>query len=233
MKNRQKGFVTPLTILIVLLLVMSVAYVNKNPLNFSNVNIPNTANNISTPVATTTNNDLWLIFDKSNEALKNKDIAAYNAVSYKQVTPDQIPLFTAMATSLYNESMKLNKADFVNKWQDDKQAIYSTNPVKDDTATSYGYKTSQIMFIKTNNSWKVLMMELGSQSLPKTWENTTAKIEQDLQAMMLDSDKDGLTDRDELCEDAQMGNPDCVKTDPRKRDTNGNGWWDGIEENMK
>lgn len=65
----------------------------------------------------------------------------------------------------------------------------------------------------------------GGGSIPKSWgvegENT-------LKAMISDSDKDGRTDYDELCKGAMEANPNCVKTDPNKRDTNDNGWWDGI-----
>jgi len=200
---------------------------------------PKTAPVINTDLkispTTTTNDDLWSVFDKVKEALKNKDATAYNVVSYTQVTPAQIAQFAQMATFLYDETVKINKADFVNKWQDDKQAIYSTNPVKIDDATSYGYNQKQITFVKISGSWKVLMISPEKNwGVSKSGTNKTAsQVEVDLQAMMIDSDKDGLTNEEEICAGADQYNSQCVKTDPNKRDTNGNGWWDEIEKDMK
>ena len=158
---------------------------------------------------------------------------SYNKYSYKQVTPEQNSQFIQFLPFLLDESSKINKSDYVNKWQDDKQAIYSTIPKKIDNTESYGYKQGIIMFINKDGFWKVLSM-----SPEKTWtiskkgtNHTATQIEQELQAMMLDSDKDGLTDKEETC--TADHDPACVKTDPNKRDTNGNGWWDGIEAVMK
>ncbi len=55
------------------------------------------------------------------------------------------------------------------------------------------------------------------------------QIEAELQAMILDSDKDGLTDMKENCGGSMMGNKTCVKTNPNKDDSDGDGWWDGID----
>ena len=240
MENRQKGFVTSLAIVIIALLMIVGSFKNKNINNASVVNNSNNiaiVNNVPNTIATTTtNNDLWSVFEKGQTALKNKDIAAYNAVSYVQVPADQADQFLQMASFLYNQYAGFNEADFVNKWQDDKQAIYSTNHLKADTASAYGYTASQIMFIKTNNIWKVLNISPNqSWSVSKAGTNkNVAQIEQDLQAMMLDSDKDGVTDQDELCLGARQVDPTCVKTDPNNRvSTNSDGWWDGIWEAMK
>lgn len=185
--------------------------------------------------SSTTSNDLWTIYDKINLALKNKDSVLFNTYSYKQVTPDQKSQFDSIAPYLYTQSLSLDKNNYVNKWQDDKQAIYSTNPQKNDDAEVYGYKQGIIMFINENGSWKVLLdsPERGWNVVKKGTNETATQIEKELQAMMLDSDKDGLTDREETCTGAQQYDPKCIKTDPNKRDTNGNGWWDGIEANMK
>ncbi len=183
----------------------------------------------------TTSNDLWSTFDKVNLALKNKDIASYNKYSYKQVTPDETLMFGAMASFLYGQTSKIDKDAYVNLWKDSKQAIYSTNPVKTDDANIYGYAQGVISFINEGGSWKVLTVNpmLGWSVSKKGTNKTAAEVEQDLRAMMIDSDKDGLTDMDEVCGGAEKYNSKCVKTDPNKRDTNGNGLWDGIEADMK
>lgn len=184
--------------------------------------------------------DLWLIFDKRQEALKNKDVVAYNMVLYKPILSNEVVQFNQTADLAYDIGTKLNKADFVNKWQDDRQAIYSTNPKNIETADVYAYEQTYILFIKTGGLWKILPEVYKSWSVSKlgTYLTTTqaeenSQAEEKLQAKMLDSDKDGLKDFYETC-DAGVSSysASCVKTDPNDRDTNGNGWWDGIEEKM-
>ncbi len=216
-----------------------------------NKNIPETTTKVAEPVVSenkekntpvqniavvnnTTGNNLWVVFDKLNEALKNKDAAAFNKISYVQVTPAQAGQFSQMADYLYNENQKIVKTNFINKWQDDKQGIYSTNPVKDDDSTSYGYTQAQITFINDNGAWKVLKLSPAKGwSISKSGTSmTSTEAEKELQAMTVDIDKDGLNDEDEICTGASKYDPSCVKTDPNKRDTNNNGLWDGIEADM-
>ena len=138
--------------------------------------------------------------------------------------------FSTYAPFFYGELAKLNKTDFVNVWRDDKQAILSTNPIRTDTADNYSYDKKQIFFIKDISLWKVMNLDISAGSIPKSWG---AEGEKELQSMPIDSDKDGVADRVETCSGAEQYNSRCVKTDPNNRDTNGNGWWDGIEEDMK
>lgn len=179
--------------------------------------------------------DLWTIYDKMTLALKNKDIKSFNTVSYTQVAPDEASQFNQIAPFLHDQNLKTVKSNYINKWQDEKQAIYSTNPQKDDNTEAYRYKQGIVMFINKDGSWKVLSSssEIGWNVLKKGTNNTAAQIEKELQAMLLDSDKDGLTDQDEICGGAKQYDTKCIKTDPNKRDTDGNGWWDGIEEALR
>lgn len=167
-------------------------------------------NNIKTISTGSDNTDLWTIFDKVTLALKNKDVDSYNMYSFKQVTMDEKAQFIQYVPVLLEVSTKVNKTEYVNKWQDDKQAIYSTAPQK----TNTGFGQMLIMFVKKDGAWKVLSI--------------TDKV---LVGTGVDFDKDGLSDGEETCTDNHA--PWCVKTDPKKRDTNGDGWWDGIESAMK
>lgn len=191
----------------------------------------NTSNSSTSSVTV----DLWSIFDQSTLALKNADVAAYNKVVYDQIPPEESSHFASFAPFLYEEASKTNKAAYIHKWQDDKQAIYTTNPVKRDDEKTYGYSRSSIMFINSAGSWKILVdaPDRGWNVSKSGTNKTAAQVEADLQAMMLDTDKDGLTDQEETCTGGQAYNPKCVKSDPAKRDTNGNGYWDGIEAKMK
>ena len=59
---------------------------------------------------------------------------------------------------------------------------------------------------------------------------TATEIETEIKKFSLDSDQDGLTDEDETCISKRFS--ECVKTDPNKRDTNGDGWWDPFGDLM-
>lgn len=240
MKNKQNGFVVVTLAVVVLLAVTGGIYfyvknnsktaitedakagsdiegVNNDTNKINNVEDSKNVSKISTAKTevikdlTDTssagkNDDLWTIFDQVTLALKNKDIASYNKYSYKQVTPEEISDFTEFIPYLLDMNSKINKGDYVNKWQDDKQAVFSKNITK----TSSGYEIERIEFIKQSNSWKLITVSsLGFVGTPTP-----------------DSDKDGLTDSEETC--TANHDPSCVKTDPNKKDTNGDGWWDGI-----
>lgn len=181
-----------------------------------------------------TSNDLWSLLDKSGEALKNKDAVAYNSVTYTQVKPDEVSQFALISPLLYESHKKINKADYVNKLQDDKQAIYYTNPKREDSASFYSYTQGQIMFINDKGVWKILLTspDIGWNMSKAGTSRNPDEIEKYLQSMMLDSDKDGITDLDEKCEGPEGADPKCTKTDPNNKDSNGNGLWDGIDKNI-
>lgn len=155
-------------------------------------------------------NDLWVIFDQVTLALKNKDISSYNKLSYTQVTKEEASQFSDFIPYLIDMMSKINKSDYVSKIQDDKQAIFSIKPIE----TTNNYKIEQIMFIKQDGLWKLL----------------TISNKEFVGKLTPDSDKDGLTDNEEIC--TANHDPKCVKTDPSKKDTDGDGWWDGIDESM-
>lgn len=199
---------------------------NPTPPSASALNSTSTQSNVQKTGNTT---DLWPIYDKVAVALNNKDVSAFNAVSYKQVAPEEAPLFIQMAPFL--AEIVPVKSDYVIKWQDDRQAIYATNLKREDDTNFYRYKQSVIMFVKKDGVWKVLIdsPDRGWSIMKSGTTETPAQIEQSLKALTLDSDKDGLTDKVESC---TTGDSRCIKSDPNKRDTNGNGLWDGIEAEM-
>ncbi len=222
-------------IIIFLLLIGVGVYTYITYFSKPNIIAPVVTENIPAKAISETD-ELWSVFEELNSALKNADVKAYNSVSYTPIPSDQVEQFSKIAPFLYLQSKDMKEADFVNKWKDDKQAIYSTIPKRFDDADSYSYNQSLIFFIKEkDSSWKVLSLNLekGSSILKKGTNNTPAQIEQSLQEMIIDSDKDGIADQDEVCGGAEQYNSKCVKTDKNNRDTNGNGWWDGIEEYIK
>lgn len=178
--------------------------------------------------------DPWSVLQQTISYAKNKDINGINTIFYKPLPPcSDAQECSEILDFIYNMVSQLNEKDFVNRWEDSKQIILSTNPKKDDYLEAKRYKKDYIYFTKDDSgNLKLLSLILG-----KTWSHTTkntnlteAQIEQELQKMMLDTDQDGLTDMEETCSGGEQYNPECVKTDPLKRDTDGNGWWDGTEK---
>ena len=175
--------------------------------------------------------DLWSVFDKFNEAIRNKDIAAYNAISYKQVPPAEYEDFKEAAPIMYEITNEVDKDEYINKWQDNKQAIYSTNLRKKGDDQNYIYDQSFLMIINDNGNWKMLTEGPLNLTYHATGKyNNSAEREDNLQKMALDSDKDGLSYQDETC--SGLFTASCIKTDPNNKDSDGDGWWDGIEAEM-
>jgi len=159
-------------------------------------------------------NNLWGLFDKVTLALKNKDISLFNMYSYTQVKKEEESQFLDFAPYFHETNMKVKKDEYVNLWVDDKQAIFATEVKKVDD----NYLLEKIIFVKQSDSWKLLTLSSGYF------------LDEGNKDLLIDSDKDGLLDAEENC--TANRNPSCVKTDPNKRDTNGDGWWDGVDENM-
>ncbi len=189
---------------------------------------------VTTTTTSTNKSDLWPIFDKMLVALRDQNISEYNKYSYRQVPLDQRSQFSQISSFLYSQSKNISKVSYVNKWQDAKQAIYSTEPKKVDTEKSYSYVQSVVKFIYTNNTWKVVNVnpEITWSIAKSTNKLTTAEVDAELRAMFLDTDKDGITDVEEKCIGSFQGDSKCIKTDPNKRDTDGNGLWDGIDASI-
>ena len=176
-------------------------------------------------------NDLWSILDKHVLSLKNKNISSYNETSYSQITSEEESFFLEFVPYLYDMVTKIDKSDYVNMWQDDKQAIFSTIPKKINTPESYSYEQSIIMFIKEKGTWKVLSVGKpiwGITSITYIGgpRRTQAEADTTLMEMMMDSDQDGLSDNQETCTGASQYDSKCIKTETNKKDTDGDGLWD-------
>ncbi len=195
-----------------------------------------TMNNLENNIKSNTT-DLWSIIDKETLALKNKDIESIKKLYYTQPTVEESSQLKQQIPYLLEQNTKMNKSDYVDIWQDEKQAIYSTGLLKENNQESYGYKKGIIMFVNDKGGWKILSKNEQIWSVPSIITAGGAKITQaeadkSLKEMVIDKDKDGLTDNEETCSGNFKNTKDCKKTDPNKRDTSGDGWWDGINKAM-
>ncbi len=198
-----------------------------------------TMNNLENNIKSDNTTDLWSIIDKETLALKNKDVESIKKLYYTQPTVEELSILEELIPFLLEENTKMNKSDYINIWQGEKQAIYSTGLLKDNKPESYGYKKGIIMFVNDKGGWKILSKNELVWSVPSTTtadglKITQAEADKSLKEMVIDidKDKDGLTDNEETCSGNFKNNKDCKKTDPNKRDTSGDGWWDGINKAM-
>jgi hypothetical protein len=67
--------------------------------------------------------------------------------------------------------------------------------------------------------------------VPRTSVMPPDEARKRLEADILDTDRDGVTDRMERCDlPPTMQWMQCTQTDPNKRDSKGDGWWDGMRQ---
>lgn len=179
---------------------------------------------------------LWSFFQEYLTYAKNHDKAGLASLSYAVsdtcADPKQEKECFLKMDAVYVVGSKLKQNDFVNVMEDGKQAILSTNFVRIDSETELVATKAVIMFIKDEKGSPRLAALKPNEmwTVKRTSTSTVSLLEAKLQAMLLDTDKDGLTDEIEECVF-----PDnyivfaCEKTDPTKKDSNGNGYWDSFE----
>lgn len=177
----------------------------------------------------------WAVFSKYLAYNKDQNLEGVKSIVYK-VNP---VCATAVASdecknrmdSAYSYGSAFKKEDFVNIWSDSKQTILATDfkIVEDDNFISR--TRSIIFFIKDRAGLKLLSFSPGKGAVLTKTSTTREELLGKLNLYTEDNDRDGIADYDEQCLGVPEGQA-CTKTDPKLRDTNGNGLWDGVEALM-
>ena len=189
---------------------------------------PNPATKLTDEFQTIWGNYIVAVKAHDTEAVKNLSYQLSYACA--NVSQYQKECFENM-DNLIKAVSSLNTKDFTIVWKDAKQAILLTEPKPSTFDGNKGFYQPRIFFAARDGAYKVLSV------FPEWGRFANSKLVSDsqrpdfLKNAMLDSDKDGLTDMEENCDDGGSNGPaqGCVKTDPNKKDTDGDGWWDGIE----
>jgi hypothetical protein len=173
------------------------------------------------PVVNLTGKDLaWQTFQNYLSYNKAHNLEKVRSVIYK-LSP--VCLNSASTTecfarmdAAYEFGSKIKKTDIVNFWEDGKQAILSSEPKLVDDDKSIGYSKEIIYFMKIGGQLKLLRFYPSKTiTLPKEGALDLEGIRIAAENAITDEDKDGL-------EDSRDNNP-------TKRDTDGDGLWDGTE----
>lgn len=176
----------------------------------------------------------WKVFEEYRNASQNHDIAKIEELSYKLSSTctdltmnDECNL---RMDSIVELTADFVKKDFSNVWYDENQIILFTDPKKSEEENKTSYTKSYIFFTRDEQgNPKVASIDPGQVfSFTRQADLTDQEIEEELWSIIMDSDKDGVPDIYELCEDtAQICENEWTK--PNIRDTDGDGWWDGME----
>jgi hypothetical protein len=180
--------------------------------------------------------DAWGVFTSYLDAAKNNNLEEISRYSYQisSVCKDsqkQKDCFDRMQNA-YNIGSTLNKVEFVQKMEDSKQLILSTKPEVYKDEKVIGYQKKVIIFTKDESgNYKVAGFDPNRRwFILNTVGSTTAELLAEVDKEMLDSDNDGVSDRVERCElPPTLIIPSCEETDPFNRDSDADGWWDGVE----
>lgn len=123
----------------------------------------------------------------------------------------------------------LKKEEFTTAWYDKKQLIILTEYQRREDDDGVIYVRGAIYFTKNDSGeLKLLSFNPSDGIVILKKEGVVLPTEEEFQKMVLDSDYDSIPDETETCSDKNETKA-CLETNPNKRDSDGDGWWDSIE----
>jgi hypothetical protein len=163
----------------------------------------------------------WLKYQEMIKYIENRNMGNFNSVTYRKYNTEILSQRGYASEKNFWDSIEnmpiyhKKKKDFSLLGKNEKQTIISTAPR---TKKDGSYEKYKIFFIRNPENNKIDIL---------SFDKTTASEKN----KFTDSDRDGLTNREEKCEkNKEQTGSSCIKTDPYKRDTDKDGWWDGIEK---
>ncbi|NLE07492.1 MAG: hypothetical protein GX627_02705 [Parcubacteria group bacterium] len=177
----------------------------------------------------------WQVFQKYLSYNKIQDLEGVKNIVYK-VSPvceneETLADCKTRMSNAYAYGSALKKEDFVNVWSDEKQIILATDfwtesiPALD----QYGRFRSLIFLIKDDDGeWKLLSFSPTAGGVTAKGSATEEEINERIVRYTEDNDQDGRPDYEEECLSVKEGQV-CIATDPKLRDTDGDGFWDGVQ----
>jgi len=175
----------------------------------------------------------WNLFQKYLGFNKTRDFEGVKSVVYKIasvcVDPKTRIDCEARMNAAYQYGSALKKQDFVNVWEDNKQIILATDFWTEEDDKVIGRFRSIIFFIKSDMG-ELKLLSFSPSKGGATSKGEAGKEELDFRIIRYteDNDNDGKADYTEECLDAK-DQKICIKTDPKIRDTDGDGFWDGVQ----
>ncbi|MDB5194170.1 MAG: hypothetical protein JWN50_184 [Parcubacteria group bacterium] len=184
----------------------------------------------------------WNVFQAYMNAVKNHDLEALSGSSYKLsdacLDSTQLPTCTSRMDAVYGIIKNFKKSDFTNVVYDDRQIILTTDWHLETSDVAIGEARQAIYFVRTTTGAPKVLYFTQPEEIVYSFKDATmatSTLIDRLKVRITDSDQDALENEVETCtyEGAASSTPPCVQTDPNKKDTNGNGWWDSIDAHLK
>lgn len=175
----------------------------------------------------------WGIFQGYLERLRLEDIQGASVLAHNPLEWElciELGLEEScqeMLNLAYEEGAAVERKDLVDLWGDENQLIMGANPIAtpegEGEASPVRYSRLALIFLR-NAQGEIKFLMLQSTS----WvEDPSAAGESQASSHLIDSDQDGLSDYEENC---THNDPPCEQpTDALQRDSDGDGYWDGIE----
>ncbi len=174
----------------------------------------------------------WAVFETYLDIAKNHDVEGLKILSY-QLSEDclddsRLPKCKERMDTAYFFGQTIKLEDIEEVSYDRKQIILATDYTKTIEATSTGMIRGLVYFVRDGEDIKLLSIEPFDGIISLRSNEATSTVEARLEEITRDSDGDYLPDMEETCGDTNVSSS-CAKTNPRKKDTNGDGFWDSIE----
>ncbi len=233
-------------VIILLIIILSLFWFFKNKGEAPNVGIitatttptiTGTSTPVNKPVPTkddaVVKSAAWKVFEAYTKAVELKNINEVKRLSY-QISDACLDETMAkecderMATA-YNFAKQFKFEDMKYTAYDNKQIILSGDYFESLDGTSPSFARGALYFVREGIDIKFLSLNpfLGAIIIREDGEATTTVRDRLIDATE-DQDLDYQLDVFERCV-GMSALPGCVQTDPKKRDTDGDGWWDSIE----
>lgn len=235
-----------IVLLIILVAVLSGFYVIKNnenvdptlqtdPENIGKITINPEVPDITLPLSNDPKDAAWNLFQKYLEYNKTRNLAGIKSVVYKIAPVCEDPKTRidceARMGAAYSYGNAFKKSDFVHFWSDEKQAILATDFwIENNKDMNLIGRFRSIIFFLKDEAGNLKMLSFSPTQGGATGRGEAS--EEELTARVTrwseDTDQDGIADYNEECLGAKEGEV-CNKTNPKMRDTDGDGLWDGVQ----
>ena len=178
----------------------------------------------------------WGVFESYMKSANEHDLPTLRTLSH-QISdtcnnPEMETDCFLLMDSVYVFGSNFKKEDFTNVWFDDNQIILASDykQVDDEQANVRGL-TRSVLYFTRNGSGEPKLLKFNDVDgvFIQKMELDEDTINSRLAEMVKDSDEDGLPDEMEECLETSFFASGCKATNPNVRDTDGDGWWDGIE----
>lgn len=188
---------------------------------------------LTMPLSNSPKDIAWSLFQKYLSYNQDGNLQGVKNAVYKisPVCADEKPSGECLnrMSAAFSYGKEFKKDDFSQVWSDEKQIILSTDFNITETESDMSRTRAMIFFVKDGNGdWKMLSFSPFKGATVKKGAASSEELNDRLGVYTEDNDNDGAADYAEQCISATEKQI-CEKTDPNIRDTDGNGWWDGVD----